>query len=484
MVKKKDIKLIGMSLDKFKKLLKSDTKERKIIARKAHLIPTDKKLDELSLASVFLASLTMVKEFKDQFCREINLSRVGSLIAYTEVSFPQLEIYNDDNVKKGPLRVDGLLLQIVGGKIKDGALFEMKMGSQEIQSKQINAYLEIAKRLEIPRLISISNQFVPTPTDYPIEVQRNNFVSLYHFSWRYVVALGSILLTDNDLNISDPDQVLIMNEVMTFLQHPNAAVNTFDKMSKAWVDVVNGLRARKVFTKDNLLISMAVQDWIQEEQDLALKMSDQLGIMVDCNKKQYKTMQDRIEGEKKNIIENGILESQFRIKGAVSTLYVQSLLKERMIVCYVDIKAPLDRKSASARLNWLKRQIDKCKSNNDKLFSTIESNLWIKVIVKGRKVNYKELLVDYDLLIEEADKNKCDVRKIKISYENELAGRFTQNKKFIEEYEKMVIMFYSVLVQNLKNWEGAPPKMNAREIVEEEYEPLQDDSSLKDMGED
>ncbi len=460
----KNLELIGMSIKDFTNLLNASKEDREILFREAHLIPTYKKLDELSLASVFLSSLTMIEEFRNLFCKEIGLSRIGYLKAYTEVSFPKTTIYDESSIKKGPLRVDGLLLQIAGGKIKDGVLFEMKMGSQEVNSRQINTYLNLAKELKIPRLVSISNQFVPSPTDYPVEIQRTNSVSLYHFSWRYIITLGSILLTDNDLNISDPDQVKIMREVMSFFNHPNAAVNTFDSMSREWSELVEGVRARKEFSKNNPCLAVAIQDWIQEEQDLALKMSDKLGVMVDCNKRQYKTMQERVEAEKRQIIEKEILESQFRIKNAVSTLNVQAYLGTRRVVCCVEVRIPQDKKTASARLNWLKRQIDACKLKDEKTFSSIESGLWLNAMVKGRMANPKKLYSSYEQLLEES--KNCDVKSVRISYEKDLAARFTQNKKFIEEYEKLVLAFYSVLVQNLKNWEETPPKMNIREAVE------------------
>ena len=460
----KHFELIGMSIKDFDDMLKVNNEDREILFREAHLIPTYKKLDELSLASVFLSSLTMVEEFKNLYCKEIGLSRVGYLKAYTEVSFPRIKIYNEASIKKGPLRVDGLLLQVAGGKIKDAAIFEMKMGSQEVSSNQINTYLTLAKELKIPRLVSISNQFVPSPTDYPVEVQRINSVSLYHFSWRYILALGSILLTDNDLNISDPDQVRIMKEVMSFFKHPNAAVNTFDSMSKEWGDVIEGVRARKEFSRNNPGLAAAAEDWVQEEQDLALKMSDELGLMVDCNKRQYKTMQERLEAEKKSIMEKGILDSQFRIKGAVSTLNILADLGTRRVICYVDVKVPQDKKSASARLNWLKRQIDACKIHDEKSFNSIESTLWLNAMVKGRMVNPKELYSSYEQLLGEA--KNCDIKSVRVSYEKDLAARFSQCRKFIEEYERIVMTFYSVIVQNLKNWEESPPKMVFREIVE------------------
>lgn len=459
----KYMELIGLSIKEFDEMLQLENKKREIMVQPARLIPARKKLDELGLASVFLSSLTLVKEFKDLFCKEINLSRVGYLRAYTEVSFPSSRVFVDDNEKKGPLRADGLLLQVSGGRIKDAALFEMKMGSNEVKQNQIKAYMNIAREMKIPRLVSISNQFVPTPSCYPIEVPRVNSVSLYHFSWRYIIALGSVLLTDNDLNINDPDQINIMKEVMSFFRHPNTGINTFDSMSREWSETVEGVRARKEFQKESPCLAAAVQDWIQEEQDLALKMSDNLGLMVDCNKKQFKAMQERMEAEKKSILQNGSLESQFKIRGAVSNLTVQANLGTRRVICSVDVTVPQDKKQSSTRLNWLKKQMENCRSKNEKTFHSLEHCLWYNPLVKGRKSNPKELYSQFDKLLEET--RKCEIKSVRISLEEDLAGKFTQSKKFIEEYEKLVMSFYSVIVQNLKNWEEPPPQMDVKEVM-------------------
>ena len=460
---KNSLSLIGKSISEFNELIDFKSENREIMVRPARLIPAQKKLDELSLASVFLASLTMITEFRDMIFKEIGISKIGYIKAYTEISFPKIKIYEDGIMKKGPLRIDGLILQVVSGKIKDAAFFEMKMGSQEVQSKQIGEYLSLAKEVGVTKLVSISNQFVSTPKDYPIPVDRVKGIDLFHFSWRYIMALGSVLLIDNDLNISDPDQVLIMNEVMEFFRNKNTAVNTFDSMSKEWSQVIDGVRAKNEFSKIDPILAVCAQDWLQEEQDLALKMSEELGLMVDCNKKRSQSMQERLDSDINDIIESGCLFSQFKIKGAVSPLEVIADLGYRKIICTVEVRVPLDKKSASARLNWLNRQIESIRGKYEKTFLQIKSSLWLEAMVKGREKNKKKLYSNLEALYEES--LQCDIRSVKISYEPELAGKFNQTKKFIEEYEKIVVTFYSVVVQNLKNWEEPAPKMNTSEVV-------------------
>lgn len=478
----KKFELIGMPIAKFEEAIqRKDDGEGKgnIFARRANLIPVEKKLNEASLASVFLKSLTLIKEFRDLVSKEIGLSRAGTLYAYTEVSFPCSKITDPENPKKGSLRVDGLLLQVASGTIRDAAFFEFKMGKAEINSTQINAYMNLAKEQKVTKLVSVSNQFVPSPTDYPIKIAQIKDVNLFHFSWKHIITLGSILLTKNDTNIADPDQHAIMQEVIYFFRHPHAETLTFDSMSDGWGVIVEGLEASKQFKKTDNFVHDAALDWVQEEQDLAIKIGDELGLMVDTQKKGVKDLSARIEYEKGEIVTKGILESQFRIKNAISPIAVEANLAARTIRCTVEFKLPIDKKTSAARLNWLYRQLDTCQKRDKEGFGLISPNLWIEAITKGRGVNPQHLYSEFDLLIEES--KECDLRAARVSYLFRLAGKFTQKRKFIEEYEEAVRAFYRIIVQNLKKWEEAAPQMKKPRQEEEEVtietEPSEDTES-------
>lgn len=468
-------KIIGCPLSEFDEMLKSVGDVREVEVREARLIPAMKKIDELFLASVFLSSLTLVKEFRTIFSKEIGLSRAGSIRAYTEVSFPKLKIFNENNMKKGPLRIDGMLLQIANGVIKDAALFEMKMGSNELEERQIVAYQNIAREMGIKRLITISNQFVPSPKCCPLNISKVKDVDLYHFSWRNILVMGSILLTDNDLNICDSDQVNIMKEVMAFFRHPYAGISTFDSIGKGWIETVDAIRAQSL-NKDNSCMVEAIHDWLEEEQDLALKLSDSLGLMVDCNKRQYSTLQERIEAEKKFLFQNKYLESQFKIRNAVSPMIVQADFATRIIRCIIEVSVPQDRKTAAARLNWLKKQLEGCKQKkvSEKEFAKLGSKIWLDPIVKGHRATLKESFLQFDKLLEST--KDYEIRAVRISLKEDLGGKFSQSRKFIEEYEKTVFGFYNCIVQNVKNWEEPAPKMDIKKASPITHEEVSSES--------
>ena len=186
---KKFSKLIGIK----KSIFDQHVVDGDIKLREARLIPILKPGDEMALTSVFLSSLRLIKEFRKMILSSAKISSGGKIYVYTEIEFPD----NPDS------RVDGLLLIERGGIIKDAAIFEMKNGKNELDQTQINRYIHLAKSFNIPKLITISNQFVSDPTQFPIFIRAPKGITLFHFSWSYLLTLAHILLFDNDTNIED-----------------------------------------------------------------------------------------------------------------------------------------------------------------------------------------------------------------------------------------------------------------------------------------
>ena len=380
--------LLGLKFSEFEDFLaigNESEEQKEIYARSARLIPSSKKNDEMFLASVFLRSLSLIKEFRDLVFKEVGMKRSGQLYVYTEVSFPKLPIYKEviENLKID--RIDGLAIVVTGGVITDAAIFEMKNRKFKVYSDQIESYQKVARALGIPRLVSISNQYVPKPSSYPIPVNRDKKVELYHFSWSYIITLANILLTDNDLNIKDPDQVRIMEEVVLYLKSPETGTETFDRMSKGWKQVTELSAIDECLSKEEPSITDAVNDWIQEEKDIALKLSSHLGVMVDCQKRQYKTLEQRIEGDKDSLVQNKALESVFRIKNSASPIYTKANFLKKSIRYTVKINAPLDKQSNSARFNWLMRQLKSVAAKDQEGFDSIKDHLFVSIIFKGQK---------------------------------------------------------------------------------------------------
>ena len=96
---KKLTKLIGLKKTEFDEYINSKDPKIKsqINVRPARLIPVLKTGDEMALSSIFLASLRLIKEFRDTIFKEIKFSRNGKLFYYTSdipiIFFMMTEIY-------------------------------------------------------------------------------------------------------------------------------------------------------------------------------------------------------------------------------------------------------------------------------------------------------------------------------------------------------------------------------------------------------
>ena len=75
MIKKKLTKLVGLKFEEFELFVQSG----QIKVQPARLIPTLKTGDEMALTSIFLSTLRLVKEYRDELFKEIKLSRNGKI---------------------------------------------------------------------------------------------------------------------------------------------------------------------------------------------------------------------------------------------------------------------------------------------------------------------------------------------------------------------------------------------------------------------
>ena len=169
---------------------------------------------------MILSALKLIYEFRKLTFNDLKMVKGGQVYVYTEVTFPE---FSDS-------RIDGLILVVRGKKIKDAALLEMKTGTSLLDKEQVDRYLQVAKVYGIPRLVTLSNQFVSAPTQFPLRIKVPKGINLYHFSWSYLLTLAHVLLSGKNYSISDEDQVQIMKEVVSYLEHKKSGTSGFHQM--------------------------------------------------------------------------------------------------------------------------------------------------------------------------------------------------------------------------------------------------------------
>ncbi len=439
MIKKKLNKLVGLKKEEFDEYVKSG----QIQVQQARLIPTLKTGDEMALTSIFLSTLRLVKEYRDEIFKEIKLSRNGKMYYYTEACFPDVD----------KSRIDGLIIIVIKGVIREAAFFEMKNKNNGLDAKQIQTYLNISKKLGVQNLITVSNEFVADSSHSPVKVKPPSKVSLFHFSWTYLLTNGELLLFNNDKNIQDEDQVEIMSEVLEYMSNPLSGVAGYTKMKPGWKELAENIRAQKTLKVSETYIEDAVLSWYEEEKDMALLMSRKLGVHVKSSSK----TKDSLKKDIGKLVKSNYISGKLSVKNSVSDIKMIAEFERRTVSMSIKVIPPLDRGTV-ARINWMNKQLENSKKKNPELFSKIAGNIWIEADVKFAKANLKVKLTELGELTE-LTKGK-EIQAFHVVLINGFGANFASNKKFIELIEKMVLDYYAGIVQQISNWNRPAPKLN------------------------
>jgi hypothetical protein len=432
-------KLVGLKKSDFDGYVESG----KIALSESRLIPLLKTGDEMALTSIIMSSLKLVKEFKDQIFKETKLKRGGKVYYYTEVCFKDID---KDS------RIDGLILVVVSGIIKDAAFIEVKNGKSLLNHDQIMKYYRLAQALQnVPKIITISNEYVADSSHSPIYIKnQSKKISLSHFSWTYLKTLAQLLLFDNDENIRDEDQVEIMKEVLYYLDDERSGVSGFHRMSNSWKEVSEKIKNQQSLS-DREITAEAIISWYQEEADMALLLSRHLGTLVKTNKEKVSS---RIEKDLKKLKKSHVLTSKLSVKGAVSDIKITSDFERRTIMMSVYVNAPLDR-GIIARITWLKNQL------NSIIDSNLSDSLFIDADIKYTNNSIKYNHKDIDRFYEHEGIKEKDIIGFKVDLIK--SAKFSQVSGFVKDIEEMLLDYYKNIVQNLSSWEKPAPKIQERQ---------------------
>jgi len=438
MIQKKLTKLIGLKKVDFDSFVQNG----QIKLQHARLIPTLKTGDEMALTSIFLATVKLVKEYRDGIFKSIKLNRAGRAYYYTEASFPDIN----------SSRIDGLIIIVTKGVISDAAFFEMKNKTNGIDKKQIEDYLLISKKLKVNKLVTVSNEFVADSSHSPIKIKPPKSISLYHFSWTYLITKGRLLLFKNDLKIQDDDQVEIMTEALHYFESSVSGICGYIQMKPGWKELSENIRAQKTLKSSDDYIEEAILSWYEEEKDMALLLSRKLGILVKSSSKN----KDSLKNDTKKLIKDNYLNGHLLIKNAVSDIKLTAEFERRIVSMGIKITPPLN-KGNKARITWIGKQLENCKRKNEALFLKLEKELIIEADIKYAQANIKVKLSELDKLIQ-STKDK-DIQSFRIVLNRGFGANFASVKKFIVLIEKMVLEYYEGIVQHVSTWSKPTPKI-------------------------
>lgn len=408
--------------------------------------------------SIFLSCLSHVREFGEQMLKSVDqrVGKIAKIITYTEITF-----MNDKDEK---IRPDGLIVLKIGQREKWKALVETKVRNNKLDQEQIDAYVKLAKENNIDAVITISNQFTSKPDHHPLNLPsktKRTKVQIYHWSWWYIVTQAYLLISNTD--IEDEDQHFVLEEMLRFLQHESTGVKRFDSMPSEWKNIVQKIANNSPLSKktDNDNLDKIISSWHQEIQDIDLMLSREANVKVKTklSRRHASNPSDRIKDDINNLIKNHSLHATLEVPDAAALIEINSYITTKTISASMSLLAPSDKKTNSARLNWLLRQLRKS--------SEIDIHIALHWPGRNPKTQFPlNKLKDNPKIAFENNLNQ--VVKFDISMIRNLGKRFAQPKNFITDLEKLISDFYGNVGQHLRAYQPQAPKVQDNKNIPED----------------
>lgn len=402
--------------------------------------------------SIVLACMSMVRELGEELLGSLGqrVGKRGELYAYTEVVFENEQFAGD--------RPDGLII-LRNGKREWRALIETKIGKAQIKADQVERYRQIARHYRFDCVVTISNQFASSPDHHPLanEINKRLKIPVYHWSWMFVLTLVDLLYSNDQ--VVDADQKELLNELRRFLSHESAGVQGFDRMPPEWSDLVRLASSGGQISKSSDEAKSVVSAWHQETRDLSLIMTRKLDTLVRerLTRKQLQSPGHREKSALEDLCADNELRCSLEIPDAASSLEVSANLSTRSIAVSMTVRAPEDRKSSKARLNWLLRQLP-----ND-----LSDNYYVKFNWPGRahptQVPLSDARSQPDIV--EKERAHLQVNSFEVLSISKLGARFGQQTNFVSELESAVPDFYETIGQNLSAWKKPAPKVRDEKVT-------------------
>ena len=381
------------------------------------------------------------------------MGKTSDLRSYTEVEF----VAADGSRKDRP---DGVL-SLLTRKSRWTALVEAKIDNNDISEAQVHRYAEIARELGIDAVVTLSNQLAPLPSHIPYSVPKrlSNRIEFFHISWISVLTQAALLLRDNE-EISR-EQAFILEEMARYFEHPSSGVRRFDQMNSEWRSLVLGVRNEQQFRRSSSEIENAVASWHQEERDICLLLSRRIGerVGIRLSRKHQADAALRLRDACDSLIASQELRCAFSVPNAASDLEVTANLQRRTISCSMKLNAPGDKKRASARVNWLVRQLRGVDGDD-----VIVRAFWL-----GRggptQASLSEIKTDPKCL--ESGRPGAAPTSFEVIMIRDLAGRFSGRRTFVEDLEDLIPEFYDRIGQNLRPWAPPAPSIDKRDPIQD-----------------
>jgi len=410
----------------------------------ARLIPTSgingADEQERRATSALLAVMTAVREFGRGLLQPLGAPS-GTVSTYIEVPF----ILSDKRIYP-----DGLI-RVTRGQRAWTALVEVKTGTNELETEQLENYLDVARDNEFDALITVSNQIPAMAGQHPTSIDRRKLkrVAIHHWSWTQVLA--EAVMQKEHRGVADQDQAWILGELIRYLEHPRSGALQFDDMGPAWVTVREAITAGTLRPRDK-----GLQDVVSRFDALLRFASLQLGrrlgteVAPALSRKELAEPALRAQVLVDSLVNTGTMQGAIRIPDTVGLLVVTVDLRANRVTCHVDLDTPREGR-ATTRVNWLVRQLRNAPDSlRVEAFTAHQRG-------PGQAALLHAVRGDPALLVGDAQRDLRSFRVATTSVTGSKRGR--GRGTFIDSVLDSVDGFYGDVMQHLKAWSAAPPRL-------------------------
>jgi hypothetical protein len=413
----------------------------------ARLIPISSasgvEAQERRLASALLAVMGSVPEFGLALLKPLGAPS-GKIDTYIEVPFKLAD--------GGTIRPDGVVVVTRAGKTWS-AIIEAKIAANQLTTAQMNGYLDLARDTDFQAVISISNQYVSSSTDYPIEIDKRKMrrTKLHHWSWIDLLTMATV--QKEHRGIKDPDQAYILSELIRYLSDPRSGAVAFDGMGPGWTAVRDGARGQTLRKNDDSVIAVAAK-WDDLVRYVGLMLTTALGREVrQILPPAERTAASRRQALVDSLVPEGVLYASMSIPNVAGPLMLSADLRARQVVASTTINAPKEG-TPRGRVSWLLRQLQ-----------TAPDNLKVEAQVAWRSsslvATLGEVRADPSVIYPEKGK---ELRGFALSLASNMGlKRDSGQGSFADGVVKAAEGFYADVLQKLRAWKEAPPQLKKQE---------------------
>lgn len=410
----------------------------------ARLIPTSgisgAEEQERRATSALLAVLAAVKEFSRSILGPLG-APAGKVETFIEVPFKLAE---------KEWRPDGLI-RVSRGSRSWVALVEVKTGKNLLAADQLEAYLDIAREQGFDSLITISNEIPPSSDQHPTTVDKRKLrkVTMRHLSWADV--LSTAVLQKEHRGVSDPDQAWILGELIRYLEHPKSGALEFDDMGGDWVPLREAVSAGTLRSTDKTIADVVAR-FDALLRYVCLHLGRQLGTEVthQLSRKERSEPALRTQALRALLVEKGTLSGSIRIPDTVGDIKVTADLRSSKVTCEVSVDAPKAGRPTT-RINWLVRQLKDAPDTLRVEASTLNQR------GPGAAELLRVVRADPTVLAPDASR---EIRSFTIAQTVPMGTKRGRGRgAFIDSVLGAVDGFYEHVLQHLKAWSAAPPRL-------------------------